>query len=69
MRETLCWYCAIPGTGRCCWDESLTPVPGWSAQPTVVDGFETFRVDRCPLFQLDRHSMGPLLRILRKGVE
>ena len=64
MKETLCWYCAIPGTGRCCWDKSLSPVPGWSAEPTFVDGFHTFRVDKCPLFVADRDSTGPLSGIL-----
>lgn len=50
MKETLCWSCACPGTDRCSWDESLTPVDGWEAEPTVTDGFETFRVINCPLY-------------------
>lgn len=50
MKETLCWSCTCPGTDRCSWDESLTPVEGWEAEPTVTDGFETFRVINCPLY-------------------
>lgn len=69
MRETLCWYCNKPGTGRCSWDESLTPVPDWIARPSKTDGFDTFRVDACPLFDLDIRSMGSLLKLIHKEVE
>lgn len=69
MKETLCWYCSKPGTGRCSWDESLTPVPGWIAQPGRTDGFDTFRVIACPLYERDRRSMGSLLRFLQREVE
>lgn len=50
MKETLCWSCTSPGTGRCSWDESLTPVCGWDAEPSKTDGFDTFRVIKCPLY-------------------
>lgn len=50
MKETLCWSCTSPGTGRCCWDRDLTPVAGWTAEPTKTDGFDTFRVLKCPLY-------------------
>lgn len=53
MKESLCWSCTCPGTDRCSWDESLTPVEGWEAEPTVTDGFETFRVINCPLYIKD----------------
>ena len=51
MSDTLCWSCTSPGTGRCCWDRNLTPVPGWTAKPTTTDGFDTFEVIKCPLFE------------------
>ena len=69
MRATLCWYCEKPGTGRCSWDESLTPVQGWTAEPSNVDGFDTHRVIKCPLFRMDRRSMGPLIAFISRGAE
>lgn len=68
MNETLCWYCKNPGTGRCCWDVDLTPVPGWIAEKTRVDNFDTFRVIKCPLFVLDGRSMGPLIKLIKREV-
>lgn len=50
MKETLCWSCTAPGTGRCSWDVDLTPVDGWDAEATKTDGFDTFCVIRCPLY-------------------
>ena len=50
MKDTLCWFCTKPGTGRCSWDRSLTPVIGWTAEPSTTDGFDTFRVIKCPLY-------------------
>ena len=51
MQETMCWSCAVPGSGRCSWDRSLTPVEGWTAQPTKTDGFDTYRVIHCPMYR------------------
>lgn len=51
MKDTLCWSCTKPGTSRCSWDRSLTPVIGWTAEPSITDGFDTFRVIKCPLYQ------------------
>lgn len=59
MRDSLCWFCAIPGTSRCCWDRDLTPVPGWTALPSTTDGFDTFQVLECPLFEQEKPRARP----------
>ena len=66
MKETLCWSCTKPGTGRCSWDRALKPVKGWSAVPSQTDGFGTYRVLSCPLYEkepprrvLDEQSKEP----------
>ena len=51
MKDTLCWSCTRPGTNFCSWDRELVPVKGWTARPTQTDGFDTFRVLHCPLYQ------------------
>ena len=48
---SLCWMCAHPGTGGCCWDRTLTPVPGWMAVETVVDEFDSYFVIECPEYK------------------
>lgn len=65
MKSTLCWYCTNPGTGRCSWDESLTPVPGWTAEPSKTDGFDTFKVIACPLFVRQRGRSIPVSKFVR----
>ena len=54
MQETLCWSCAVPGSEKCSWDRSLTPVEGWTAVPAKTDGFDTYCVIHCPMYQKDR---------------
>lgn len=51
MSDTLCWKCTRPGTGGCCWDRELKPVPGWTAEPAETDGFQTYHVIRCPEYR------------------
>lgn len=59
MKETLCWSCTNPGTGRCCWDQELKPVPGWVAEATETDGFDTFRVISCPMYEREVRKQMP----------
>lgn len=55
--DTLCWTCNAPITGSCCWSRSrgCTPVPGWTAEETVIfyqaDPIRSYRVIDCPLYQ------------------
>jgi len=35
-RHTLCWQCA-KATGKCAWSKAFQPVPGWTAEPTVIN--------------------------------
>ena len=59
---TLCWSCA-KACGGCSWsDGTFTPVPGWTAEPTVLQGYklkcglapmESYHVTACPLFEDD----------------
>ena len=52
--QTLCWWCAnaVPGRG-CEWADRFEPVPGWDAEPTILNlgsGFGTqgsFLVKSC----------------------
>ena len=59
MKETLCWKCAVPGTGGCSWDQAFVPVKGWTATPTRIwisyrqTSMESFMVHECPLFRTD----------------
>lgn len=75
MSETLCWMCARPGTGGCSWDRELAPVPGWTAREAMTDGFQTYHVIACPLFQeMDWKSRpdawsGMIARMLRTAPE
>lgn len=48
--ETRCWRCTRPGTGTCCWDKDLTPVPGWDAEMSQLEGCVSWHVYACPLF-------------------
>lgn len=66
MKETLCWSCANPGTGRCSWDENLTPVFGWIAVKTKTDGFDTFRVAKCPMFIQEQARRIGVPRLVRR---
>lgn len=60
MKETLCWKCAVPGTGGCSWDAAFEPVDGWIATPTLIvrgyreTGAESFVVKSCPLFRPEK---------------
>ena len=74
-QDTICWRCAKPGTGGCCWDKSLTPVPGWDATATKwgATGVNTvpgsYVVHECPEFEsceteADRMSRVSLDRVL-----
>lgn len=55
MKDTLCWTCAVPGTGGCSWDLELKPVEGWGAEPTRLrqnGGWtRSYHVNSCPLFR------------------
>ena len=35
-KHTLCWGCARSG-GLCAWSRSFKPVPGWKAEPTIIN--------------------------------
>lgn len=72
MKETLCWSCTKPGTGRCSWDRELEPVKGWTAVPSQTDGFDTFRVLHCPQYQKEppRMSAEAMAKIRRdRGID
>ena len=74
-QDTICWRCTKPGTGGCCWDKALIPVPGWYA--TSVRWKKSgdsnrpgsYIVHRCPEFEpceteADRMSRVSLDRVL-----
>ena len=63
-RANICFDCtnAVPddnGHG-CPWSRKFEPVPGWTAEPTVLnpggryDRTETYRITACPLFERDQ---------------
>ena len=35
---TLCWLCANATNEGCSWSKSFTPVEGWEATPTTIQG-------------------------------
>lgn len=51
--NTLCWDCKN-ASGRCSWSQSFTPVEGWQARKTHVNGNvgdgQSYLVEMCPLF-------------------
>ena len=55
--DTICWECKKNG-GMCSWSRSFTPVEGWIATPTVLQGgygaknpiINSFDVYSCPEF-------------------
>ena len=51
--EQPCWRCKN-ACGGCSWSDSLTPVDGWDATPTIVKDstgdFETYKIKKCPEF-------------------
>lgn len=74
-QDTICWDCTKPGTNGCCWDKSLTPVPGWYATAVrwgksgVVNRPGSYIVHECPEFEpceteADRLSRVSLDRVL-----
>lgn len=55
--ETLCWECK-KAIGGCLWADSLQPVDGWDAEPTIVKDegmgdYESFIVKACPMYEPD----------------
>lgn len=57
--ETLCWSCSCAaGETMCPWAKSFTPISGWTAAPTIINGngaqIQSFNVRACPLFIPDR---------------
>ena len=57
-KHTLCWECA-KACGRCAWSREFKPVPGWVAQPTIINNnalrykgryTPSFHVIECPEF-------------------
>ena len=65
-QHTLCWDCAKATTGECNWSqaEDYSPVPGWTAIPTVIHStLESGRTDsyiviKCPEFKRDAELFG-----------
>lgn len=67
LKDTLCWTCTAPGTGRCSWDDSKgnVPVEGWVAEKQVINMqsiglVDTYLVIECPLYEkcrnIDKHQ-------------
>lgn len=58
---SICQKCARK-IGTCNWERNFTPVPGWNAMPTVLNGqvvvkgtkikrkIQSYKVIECPLF-------------------
>lgn len=74
-QDTICWRCSRPGTGGCCWDKRLVPVPGWDATAVrweksgVSYRTGSYIVHSCPEFEpceteADRLSRVSLDRVL-----
>lgn len=62
---TLCWDCAKAAHDGCSWAESLKPVEGWEAVPTVKQQFRgeplhSFLVISCPEFERDAYNGGTM---------
>ena len=63
-KHTLCWNCEhATHPDVCPWVEDFTPVPGWTATPTVCMGdsvqpYESYLVTACPLFKRDAYKGG-----------
>lgn len=60
-RPTLCWDCKN-ACGGCSWSAKFEPVPGWKAVRKIIrpqagwgkgKAVDTYRVDKCPLFEPD----------------
>lgn len=49
MKSQLCWSCK---SKNCPWRQSLKPVEGWTAKPTVTeDGLKSYCITKCPLYE------------------
>lgn len=48
--EQPCWTCDR-AYGGCPWSQTFSPVPGWIASPTLVNGvYPSYRITYCPLY-------------------
>ncbi len=48
----LCWYCKKAAAG-CSWSKNFTPINGWKAEKTTVNGIDTYAISDCPEFVHD----------------
>ena len=57
LPPTLCWNCEN-ALGKCSWSKSFEPVPGWTAQETIIEGnrkmIPSYLVISCPEFKDER---------------
>ena len=55
-RTNICFDCQKAVCG-CSWSKNFTPIPGWTAEPSVLTGFgkriETYHITECPEFVPD----------------
>lgn len=56
-RDTLCWSCR-KAVRECSWSDLFEPVPGWTAEKTVIETNgaacrDSYRVIRCPEYAPD----------------
>lgn len=65
-REQPCWTCER-AYGGCPWSQSFSPVPGWIASPTLVNGvYPSYRITYCPLYTGDKPRLqGIEARVVR----
>ena len=51
--STICWDCSNARGNGCSWFRSHTPVDGWAAQESEMDGSKSYTVSECPEFEKD----------------
>lgn len=50
----ICFKCQR-ACGGCSWSADFEPVPGWTAEPALLNGgIETYHITACPLFLPDK---------------
>ena len=56
-KSNICWDCQR-ACGGCSWSEDFIPVPGWTAEPSIIKqspgvDIHSYHIAACPLFVPD----------------
>ena len=56
----LCWDCARATNGTCSWSSEHKPVKGWKAERVYREQFNSYAVEKCPLFSRNSAENGQI---------